>query len=47
LDPLKEIKPNEFIKIGELYKEGLPEEVPAKLVAVFAPRVNPADFEKS
>jgi hypothetical protein len=47
LDPLKEIKPKEFMKIGELYKVGLPEAVPAKLVAVVAPRVKPAAFEKS
>ena len=33
------------MKIGELYKVGLPEAVPAKLVAVVAPRVKPADLE--
>jgi hypothetical protein len=47
LDPLKEINPNEFMKLGALYKVGLPEAVPAKLVAVVAPRVKPVDFEKS
>jgi hypothetical protein len=47
LEPLKEIKPNEFMKIGELYKVGFPEAVPAKLVAVVAPLVNPVDLEKS
>jgi hypothetical protein len=47
LDPLNEINPNEFMKIGEKYKVGLPDAVPAKLVAVVAPRVKPADLEKS
>jgi hypothetical protein len=35
------------MKIAALYKVGLPEAVPAKLVAVVAPRVKPVDFEKS